>query len=218
MFVRDFATYCRCRTPLPRSKRTFGAAIVRWNRSALVNYDLPLLFRTGFSGLQQGICRLARPLEADQGRRQSGGSNQRMPEGGAAEERRHLCVFLHDPEGFARDLLAFVVAGSGEAPEGKSNYRDHAIRLGDRSRRRPYRKGALGAGRNGAADAGARSKLEQTPPVRISTPSTTSTRCWSARSSRAVHRKEWSELALRTGRRSKISTTKWTCAVSRPKS
>jgi len=28
---------------------------------------------------------------------------------------------------------AFVVAGSGEAPEGKSNYRDHAIRLGDRS-------------------------------------------------------------------------------------
>jgi hypothetical protein len=27
----------------------------------------------------------------------------------------------------------FVVAGSGEAPEGKSNYRDHAIRLGDRS-------------------------------------------------------------------------------------
>jgi hypothetical protein len=28
---------------------------------------------------------------------------------------------------------AFVVAGSGEAPEGKSNYRDHAIRLRDRS-------------------------------------------------------------------------------------
>jgi hypothetical protein len=27
----------------------------------------------------------------------------------------------------------FVVAGSGEAPEGKSNYRDHAIRRGDRS-------------------------------------------------------------------------------------
>ncbi|MBI2738628.1 MAG: hypothetical protein HYX38_19030 [Rhodospirillales bacterium] len=28
---------------------------------------------------------------------------------------------------------SFVVAGSGEAPEGKGNYRDHAIRLGDRS-------------------------------------------------------------------------------------
>lgn len=27
----------------------------------------------------------------------------------------------------------FVVAGSGEAPEGKGNYRDHAIHLGDRS-------------------------------------------------------------------------------------
>ncbi len=27
----------------------------------------------------------------------------------------------------------FVIAGSGEAPEGKGNYRDHAIRLGDRS-------------------------------------------------------------------------------------
>jgi hypothetical protein len=27
----------------------------------------------------------------------------------------------------------FVVAGSGEAPEGKANYRDFAIRLGDRS-------------------------------------------------------------------------------------
>jgi hypothetical protein len=28
---------------------------------------------------------------------------------------------------------SFVVAGSGEAPEGKSNYRDHAVRLGDTS-------------------------------------------------------------------------------------
>jgi hypothetical protein len=28
---------------------------------------------------------------------------------------------------------SFVVAGSGEAPEGKGNYRDHVIRLGDRS-------------------------------------------------------------------------------------
>lgn len=28
---------------------------------------------------------------------------------------------------------SFVIAGSGEAPEGKSNYRDHAIRLGDTS-------------------------------------------------------------------------------------
>jgi hypothetical protein len=27
----------------------------------------------------------------------------------------------------------FIVAGSGEAPEGKGNYRDHVIRLGDRS-------------------------------------------------------------------------------------
>lgn len=27
----------------------------------------------------------------------------------------------------------FVVSGSGEAPEGQTNYRDHAIRLGDRS-------------------------------------------------------------------------------------
>jgi hypothetical protein len=25
---------------------------------------------------------------------------------------------------------SFVVAGSGEAPEGKGNYRDHAVRLG----------------------------------------------------------------------------------------
>lgn len=30
-------------------------------------------------------------------------------------------------------ISSFVVAGSGEAPEGRSNYRDHAIRLGDRS-------------------------------------------------------------------------------------
>jgi hypothetical protein len=30
-------------------------------------------------------------------------------------------------------LSGFLVAGSGEAPEGKGNYRDHAIRLGDRS-------------------------------------------------------------------------------------
>lgn len=31
------------------------------------------------------------------------------------------------------ELPGFVVAGSGEAPEGKGNYRDHAIRLGDQS-------------------------------------------------------------------------------------
>jgi hypothetical protein len=35
-----------------------------------------------------------------------------------------------DPD---RTRPSFVVAGSGEAPEGKGNYRDHAIRLGDRT-------------------------------------------------------------------------------------
>lgn len=29
---------------------------------------------------------------------------------------------------------SFIVAGGGEAPEGKPNYRDHIVRLGDTSR------------------------------------------------------------------------------------
>lgn len=33
----------------------------------------------------------------------------------------------------AEEAGGFVVAGSGEAPEGRGDYRDHAVRLGDRS-------------------------------------------------------------------------------------
>lgn len=59
--------------------------------------------------------------------------------------RTNVCPELHKPTGpsfyaFSYTVPAaddgvgsFIAAGSGEAPEGKGSYRDHAIRLGDRS-------------------------------------------------------------------------------------
>jgi hypothetical protein len=58
--------------------------------------------------------------------------------------RSNVCPELHKPaepsfHAFCFTIAAedappsFVVAGSGEAPEGKGSYRDHAVRLGDTS-------------------------------------------------------------------------------------
>jgi hypothetical protein len=44
-----------------------------------------------------------------------------------------LYAFSYTRPGTGKRPGGFVVAGSGEAPEGKSNYRDHVIRPGDRS-------------------------------------------------------------------------------------
>lgn len=44
-----------------------------------------------------------------------------------------LYAFSYTVPDEANHQPSFVVAGSGEAPEGRSSYRDHAIRLGDRS-------------------------------------------------------------------------------------
>ncbi len=46
---------------------------------------------------------------------------------------------------------SFVVAGSGESVEGKANYRDHTVRLGDTSPDGNAGKGKVGARRDGAA-------------------------------------------------------------------
>jgi len=65
-----------------------------------------------------------------------------MPDGVNPVARSNVCPKLAPPAepcfyAFSYTVAAadapasFVVAGSGEAPEGKSNYRDHAIRLGD---------------------------------------------------------------------------------------
>lgn len=51
--------------------------------------------------------------------------------GKPAEVLLHAFSYTVPADGDVRK--SFVVAGSGEAPEGKGNYRDHTIRLGDRS-------------------------------------------------------------------------------------
>jgi len=67
-----------------------------------------------------------------------------MPDGVNPVARSNVCPKINPPlepsfHAFSYTVVApnaptsFVVAGSGEAPEGKSNYRDHAIRLGDTS-------------------------------------------------------------------------------------
>ena len=70
--------------------------------------------------------------------------------------RSNVCPAIDPPaepsfHAFAYTELApdaepsFVVAGSGEAPEGRGNYRDHIVRLGDVSACRPAGEGALRA-------------------------------------------------------------------------
>lgn len=67
-----------------------------------------------------------------------------MPDGVNPVARSNVCPKIDPPSepGFyafsytvpaANAPASFVVAGSGEAPEGKANYRDHAVRLGDTS-------------------------------------------------------------------------------------
>ena len=62
---------------------------------------------------------------------QSGGAQQRMPRGRSAGDAVISCILLH--RSAADAAPSFVVAGSGEAPEGHANYRDHIVRLGDTS-------------------------------------------------------------------------------------
>ena len=65
-----------------------------------------------------------------------------LPDGVNPVARSNVCPKIDPPAepGFhaftyavpsANAPASFVVAGSGEAPEGKGNYRDHAVRLGD---------------------------------------------------------------------------------------
>lgn len=65
-----------------------------------------------------------------------------MPDGVNPVARSNVCPKIDPPtepgfHAFSYTVVApdapasFVVAGSGEAPEGKQNYRDHAVRLGD---------------------------------------------------------------------------------------
>lgn len=65
-----------------------------------------------------------------------------MPDGVNPVSRSNVCPKINPPVepsfyAFSYAVPAgnaptsFVVAGSGEAPEGKANYRDHAVRLGD---------------------------------------------------------------------------------------
>jgi hypothetical protein len=54
------------------------------------------------------------------------------PEVGAPETPSFY-AFSYTVPADARTPGGFVASGSGEAPEGKGNYRDHVIRLGDRS-------------------------------------------------------------------------------------
>ena len=79
--------------------------------------------------LQQGLRRHLGTLEDIRRQDQSGGAQQRLPSGRAAGGAFVPRLLLHRDR--ARFRASFVIAGSGEAPEGRGNYRDHIVRLGD---------------------------------------------------------------------------------------
>ncbi|HZQ15034.1 MAG TPA: hypothetical protein VFB31_19680 [Pseudolabrys sp.] len=105
---RPLAALCACelRSPAPFTERgftDFNRDYVRW----LEDWNL---FRDGINPVARtNVCPAVNPPE------------------------EVVCyAFSYTMPAVGLDT-SFVVAGSGEAPEGKSNYRDYAIRLGDRS-------------------------------------------------------------------------------------
>ena len=108
-------------------------------------------------------------------------------------------------------LPTFVVAGSGEAVEGKGNYRDHTVRAGETSPDAIAREGDLRARRDGAAAGGARLCAGTTRPRRRSTPCTTCIRFWPTRSCGAAPRARGSPGTTRA-RRCAGSNTRWIAA------
>ena len=108
---------------------------------------------------------------------------------------------------------SFVIAGSGESVEGKANYRDHIVRPGDTSPAGMLEKAKFVLGRDGAPHERVRRRLE--PDHRRAALHRTGT---SIRCSRA----NWAGAAcsgtgspgISTGRRFKVSNTKWIAAAS----
>jgi hypothetical protein len=106
---RPLAAFCACelRSPAPFDEAGFAA----FNRAYVVRLERWGVFRDGKNPVARtNVCPAADPPPAP-------------------------CFFafsytVADP-GAARG--GFVVAGSGEAPEGRTNYRDHIVRRGDPS-------------------------------------------------------------------------------------
>ena len=110
-------------------------------------------------------------------------------------------------------LPSFVVAGSGEAVEGKGNYRDHTVRFGETSPDAIAEKARYVLG-----EMERRAKLlgfawADTPPRR-STPCTTCIRSSPTRSCAAAPRTRASH-GITAGRRCATSNTRWIAARSR---
>jgi hypothetical protein len=106
---RSPASFCACelRSPAPFAEDGFAA----FNRQYVGLLDRWGLIRDGVNPVARtNVCpKVAPPDEVS------------------------LYAFCYTRPKLAGGPGGFVVAGSGEAPEGRGNYRDHAIRLGDRS-------------------------------------------------------------------------------------
>ena len=112
---------------------------------------------SGFRCLQLDLCRHAGALGDFRRRDQSGARSNVCPAiDPPAEPSFHAFTYTES----APDAEpSFVVAGSGEAPEGRGNYRDHIVRLGT-SGLPACGEGALRAWRNGAPHVGDRLRLD----------------------------------------------------------
>ena len=90
------------------------------------------LHRGRLQGLQRDLHQDPDRMGHHEGRRQSGRAQQCLSGDRSARGAGLPCLHLHRTS--APDAApSFVVAGSGESLEGKANYRDHTVRLGDTS-------------------------------------------------------------------------------------
>jgi hypothetical protein len=112
------------------------------------------------------------------------------------------------------DRPGFVVAGSGESIEGKANYRDHTVRLGDVSPEGLREKARYVLGemerRLALLGVGGWMRRARSRPIQsmISIPSWQTRLCAGVRHARALP-------GISPARRSSISNSRWIVAASR---
>ena len=137
--------------------------------------------------LQRDLCRHAAEMGRDDRRHQSGGAQQCMPGDRSAGRAVVPCLLLHG-RGHRASAPTFVVAGSGEALEGKGNYRDHTVRRGETSPDAMREKARYVLGEMERRLAACSASPGPTRPPRRSTPCTTCIRSSPTRSCAAAPR------------------------------
>jgi hypothetical protein len=107
---RPLTAFCACelRSPAPFSE----AAFVDFNRAYAGTLERWNIYRDGINPVARtNVCPAFDP-----------------------PDEPSLYAFSYTVASTAPASRTFIVAGSGEAPEGKANYRDHIVRLGDVSK------------------------------------------------------------------------------------